>query len=73
MAKLKTDNRVRLRQLIAQTGMTQSAAAAAITRASDTNVSARALRAWLADPRLPSARPCPGWAIKFLELIKQDP
>lgn len=64
---IKADNRARLRQLMTRAGMTREQAAEAITRGSGTRVSLRALDSWLADPALPSARACPGWAVTILE------
>ncbi|MCF5901486.1 hypothetical protein [Aeromonas veronii] len=52
-----------LADLLTRYGMTQARAAEFICRGSDRPCSVRAVRAWLADPSKPSARPCPEWAL----------
>lgn len=55
-----------LRALIEQHNVTQAAAAEAIAKVTMRPCSERTVRAWLADDSLPSARPCPEWAVNAL-------
>lgn len=59
-------NQQRLRRLIERTGITLDRAAKIIAEASQRPCSWRSVQAWLCDPALKSARPCPDWAIKTL-------
>jgi hypothetical protein len=55
-----------LRVLLDQHNLTQAAAAEAIAKVTMRPCSQRTVRAWLASATLPSARPCPEWAVKAL-------
>lgn len=60
-------NQKKFRNLCAAAGITQEKAAELIAVQTMRPCSLRTVRAWLADPKLPSARPCPDWAILALE------
>lgn len=61
-------NRDRLLRLIEDAKITQLRAAELIGEQTMRPCSARAVRAWLAEPSLASARPCPDWAVLALEV-----
>lgn len=52
--------------LIYAAGITQADAAALIAKQTGRPCSPRSVRAWLADPALDSASPCPEWAVTAL-------
>lgn len=69
-------NQAKFKKLCQDAGITQSRAAELIAEHTMRPCSVRTVRAWLADPELSSARPCPDWAVlalesrlKFLKLI----
>lgn len=69
-AFLKIDamtNQDKFRELYLAAGITQKKAAQLIAEQTMRPCSVRTVRAWLADPDLPSARPCPDWALLALE------
>jgi hypothetical protein len=53
--------------LLQKSGITQVRAAEYIAEQTMRACSDRTVRAWLADPKLPSARPCPEWAVTVLK------
>lgn len=55
-----------LAALITHHGITQAQAASLICQQVSRSCSVRAVRAWLADPDKPSARPTPEWAVLAL-------
>lgn len=57
----------RLQSLLDTSGITQKKAAEFIAAHTKRPCSVRAVRSWLADESLPSARPCPKWAVEALE------
>lgn len=61
------DNRERFAQLLLTNGIKQVKSAELIFAITNRPCSDRAVRAWLADPQLPSARKCPDWAVAALE------
>lgn len=60
-------NRDKLLRLIEGAKITQLRAAELIGEQTMRPCSGRAVRAWLAGTDLPSARPCPDWAVLALE------
>lgn len=62
-----SSNRERFAQLIEETGMTRKEVADYLAQETRRPCSWRSVHAWLADPGLMSARPCPDWAIQLLE------
>lgn len=60
-------NQEKFRQLLSNSGITQAEAATLIAEETKRPCSVRAVRAWLADASLPSARTCPDWALQALE------
>jgi hypothetical protein len=76
MAKSKTllENRDRYRALLERASITQAESARLLDERVKKNntgqtCSDRTVRSWLADPALPSARPCPDWAVNLLHEI----
>ncbi|KPY55666.1 hypothetical protein ALO93_200086 [Pseudomonas amygdali pv. sesami] len=61
------DNRARFAQLLSENGIKQVKSAKLIFAVTNRPCSDRSVRAWLADPDLPSARKCPDWAVQALE------
>lgn len=61
------DNQIEFRRLCQAAGLTQAEAAKIIEAESLRSCKVRTVRAWLADPRAPSSRPCPSYAIKALK------
>lgn len=59
-------NQQMLRDLLEKANVSQSKAAALIAEETKRPCSVRSVRAWLADSSLPSARPCPEWAVQIL-------
>lgn len=59
-------NRNRLRRWLEIAGMTQRELALLIETRTHRPCSERTVRAWLAEPELPSARPCPDWVPEIL-------
>jgi hypothetical protein len=60
-------NRDKYLELLAQSGITQVKSASLIAEQTQRPCAPRTVRAWLADPATPSARPCPDWAVEALE------
>lgn len=60
-------NREKYLALLAGSGVTQVESANLIAEQTQRPCSARTVRAWLASPEAPSARPCPDWAVEVLE------
>lgn len=60
-------NREKLLDLIDRANITRERAAELIAEETKRPCSWRAIQAWLADPSLPSARPCKDWVINALE------
>jgi len=60
-------NQKRFRKLIADADATQEEAARLIAEQTMRPCSVRTIRAWLADAKRMSARPCPDWAVLALE------
>jgi len=60
-------NQKKFRDLCQKAEITQEKAAQLIAEQTMRPCSLRTVRAWLADPKLPSARPCPDWALLALE------
>lgn len=60
-------NQQKFRDLCQQAKITQEKAAQLIAEQTMRPCSLRTVRAWLADESLPSARPCPDWAVLALE------
>lgn len=54
------------RDLLKQHDLTQAKAADLIAKVTMRPCSPRTVRAWLSSSDLPSARPCPDWAVKAL-------
>lgn len=66
--KLKAmTNREKFQNLCEKADITQIRAAQLIAEQTMRPCSVRSIRAWLADTALPSARPCPDWAVLALE------
>lgn len=61
------DNQEKFRDLCRRGDITQDEAARLIAEQTMRPCSVRTVRAWLADPGKPSARPCPDWGILALE------
>lgn len=61
------DNRERYQQLLEENRLTQAESAALICKQTMRPCSVRAVRSWLNDPKKPSSRGCPDWAIAALE------
>jgi len=61
-----TTNQTQLKSLIASRNYTQAQVAQLLSEHTGRPCSLRSVQAWLADPALPSARPCPEWAIRVL-------
>lgn len=61
------DNRERFAELLLTNGIKQVKSAKLIFAVTNRPCSDRAVRSWLADPKLPSARKCPDWAVEALE------
>ena len=60
-------NQKKFRDLLKKSGITQGKAAQFIAEQTMRPCSVRAVRTWLADSELPSARGCPDWAVLALE------
>ena len=60
-------NQEKFQSLCEKANITQGRAAELIAEQTMRPCSVRTVRAWLADPKLPSARPCPDWAVLALE------
>jgi hypothetical protein len=60
-------NQEKLKNLLSDADITQAQAAEYIAISTRRPCSARSVRAWLAEPDLPSARACPDYAIQNLE------
>jgi len=60
------ENAEMLLTLIADANLTRLAAAKLIQQVTNRPCSWRAIQSWIADPALPSSRPCPPWAVKAL-------
>ncbi len=60
-------NQEKFRELCKAARITQERAAQLIAEQTMRPCSLRTVRAWLADESLPSARPCPEWAVFALE------
>jgi predicted XRE-type DNA-binding protein len=60
-------NQQDLREIINTLGITQSQAAALITKETLRKVSTRTVRTWLAPPDAITAQPCPLWAVMALK------
>lgn len=63
---MKSDNRALFLLLMAETGLTQAAAAGLIGEYTHRPCSVRTVRSWLNDPEKPSSRNCPEWAVEAL-------
>jgi hypothetical protein len=61
------NNREKYLTLLSQGGVTQVESASLIAEQTQRPCSPRTVRAWLAAPETPSARPCPDWAVEALE------
>jgi hypothetical protein len=61
------ENRAQFAQMLEQASLSQTKAAELIALQTMRPCSARAVRSWLADPELPSARACPQWAVLALQ------
>lgn len=61
------DNRQRFKDLLKAHKIPQTESAKLIEAVTKRPCSARAVRSWLADAEVASARPCPDWAVKALE------
>jgi DNA-binding XRE family transcriptional regulator len=59
-------NRERLKQLRQDLGITQTEAAALLSKKTHRPCSLRTVMAWETDPSLKSARTCPDWAVEIL-------
>jgi hypothetical protein len=53
--------------LLNNQGMSQTAAAKAIAEITRRPIAPRTVRSWLTDPKNPSYRPCPTWAVDALK------
>jgi hypothetical protein len=62
-------NREQLRHFLECADISQLRAAELLAAQMQRPCSVRTIRAWLADPTLPSARPCPDWALTLLRTI----
>lgn len=61
------DNRARYQKLLDEHGLTQADSAALICEYTRRPCSVRAVRSWVNDPKKPSSRACPDWAVDALE------
>lgn len=66
MSKIIRSNRDRLHNLIEISTISQVRAADIIANQTARPCSVRAVRSWLANPEISSARTCPDWAIEAL-------
>lgn len=62
------DNQAKLQAIIAENGYTQLQVAQILEARTERPCSLRTVQAWLANPGLASARACPDWAIRALNL-----
>ncbi len=60
-------NREKYLALLTEAGVTQVESASLIADQTQRPCSPRTVRAWVATPETPSARPCPDWAVEALE------
>lgn len=66
-------NRERFRSLLREHGLTQAESASRIAAHTGVPCSYRTVKAWLADPAVKTALPCPTWAVEALREACKPP